>query len=121
MQAIAGLNGMQLGEKKMVVQRASIGAKSSLNSGAVHIQIPGIPTLIDISDDLATDVLCLMNMVTPEELCDDEEYDDIVEDIREECNKIGSVRSIEIPRPIEGVQVPGCGKVWIATVFFSSY
>lgn len=103
---------MQLGEKKMIVQRASIGAKSSTNGGTVHIQIPGVPQLIDTSEDFATDVLCLLNMVTTEELRDDEEYEDIVEDIREECNKIGSVRSIEIPRPIEGVDVPGCGKVW---------
>lgn len=28
-QAIAGLNGMQLGDKKLIVQRASIGAKNS--------------------------------------------------------------------------------------------
>lgn len=27
--AIAGLNGMQLGDKKLIVQRASIGAKNS--------------------------------------------------------------------------------------------
>lgn len=50
-------------------------------------------------------------MVTPEELRDEEEYEDILEDIREECNKYGIVRSLEIPRPIEGVDVPGCGKV----------
>lgn len=50
-------------------------------------------------------------MVTPEELKDEEEYEDILEDIREECNKYGIVRSLEIPRPIEGVDVPGCGKV----------
>lgn len=56
-------------------------------------------------------VLCLLNMVTPEELKDEEEYEDILEDIREECNKYGIVRSLEIPRPIEGVDVPGCGKV----------
>lgn len=42
---------------------------------------------------------------------DEEEYEDILEDIKEECNKYGVVRSIEIPRPIEGVEVPGCGKV----------
>lgn len=35
---------------------------------------------------------------------------------REECNKYGCVRSIEIPRPIEGVEVPGCGKVRAHTV-----
>lgn len=56
-------------------------------------------------------VLCLLNMVTPDELRDEEEYEDILEDIREECNKYGAVRSLEIPRPIEGVDVPGCGKV----------
>lgn len=50
-------------------------------------------------------------MVTPEELKDEEEYEDILEDIKEECNKYGIVRSLEIPRPIEGVDVPGCGKV----------
>lgn len=36
---------------------------------------------------------------------------DILEDIKEECSKHGVVRSVEIPRPIEGVDVPGCGKV----------
>ena len=56
-------------------------------------------------------MLCLLNMVTPEELMEEEEYEDILEDIKEECNKYGVVRSVEIPRPIEGVDVPGCGKV----------
>ena len=44
---------------------------------------------------------------------EEEEYEDILEDIKEECNKYGVVRSVEIPRPIEGVDVPGCGKVKI--------
>jgi splicing factor U2AF subunit len=57
-----------------------------------------------------------MNMVTPEELRDEEEYEDIQEDIKEECGKYGVVRSLEIPRPIEGVDVPGCGKVIISFV-----
>lgn len=52
-------------------------------------------------------------MVTPDELRDEEEYEDILDDIREECGKYGVVRSLEIPRPIEGVDVPGCGKVSI--------
>ncbi len=58
-----------------------------------------------------TEVLCLLNMVMPEELTDEEEYEDILEDIREECAKYGVVRSVEIPRPVPGVEVPGCGKV----------
>ena len=36
---------------------------------------------------------------------------DIVDDVKEECGKYGTVRSVEIPRPIKGVEVPGVGKV----------
>lgn len=50
-------------------------------------------------------------MVTLDELKDEEEYKDISEDVREECNKYGTIQSLEIPRPIEGIDVPGCGKV----------
>ena len=35
----------------------------------------------------------------------------IMEDVRDECQKYGRVRSIEIPRPMEGMNVPGVGKV----------
>lgn len=56
--------------------------------------------------------------VTPDELKDEEEYEDILEDIKEECNKYGVVRSIDIPRPIEGVEVPGCGKVYLLQIAF---
>lgn len=59
-------------------------------------------------------------MVTPEELMEEEEYEDILEDIKEECNKYGVVRSVEIPRPIEGVDVPGCGKVCLIYSFYTT-
>ena len=36
---------------------------------------------------------------------------EIYEDIREECSKFGRIRSMEIPRPVDGYQVPGVGKV----------
>ena len=110
---------MQLGEKKLVVQRASVGAKNGPLAGGttaamapVQLQVPGLSTLGLVPNaQIPTEVLCLMNMVTPEELEDDEEFEDIIEDIREECGKYGVVVSIEIPRPIEGVDVPGVGKV----------
>jgi splicing factor U2AF subunit len=132
-QAIAGLNGMQLGDKKLIVQRASVGAKNATvgQIAPVQIQVPGLSGVG--ASGPATEVLCLLNMVTADELKDEEEYDDILEDIKEECNKYGVVRSIEIPRPIEGekgfrrnsttfptntdhspgVDVPGCGKVFV--------
>ena len=115
-QAIAGLSGMQLGDKKLIVQRASTGAKTSaaMNAAPVNIQIPGMQTAgMGPGGGQPTEVLCLLNMVQPEELADEEEYEDILEDIREECGKFGVVRSIEIPRPVPGVEVPGCGKVFV--------
>merc|ERR1711983_557614 len=112
-QAIAGLNGMQLGDKKLIVQRASVGAKNSaaMNVAPVQIQVPGMPGIAGPGQP--TEVLCLLNMVMPEELTDEEEYEDIMEDIREECSKYGAVKSVEIPRPVPGVDVPGLGKVFI--------
>ena len=44
---------------------------------------------------------------------DDEEYEDIMDDIKTECEKFGTVLSIEIPRPIEGKEVPGLNKVFV--------
>merc|ERR1711970_1129299 len=108
-QAIAGLNGMQLGDKKLIVQRASVGSKALLGVPA-QIQVPG---MANMGPGAATEVLCLLNMVVEEELRDEEEYEDILEDIREECSKYGEVRSLEIPRPLPGVDVPGVGKVFV--------
>lgn len=137
-QAILGLNGFDIGDKKLIVQRASVGAKSGplataggglLGSAAglvgapnmtsippVQIQVPGLPSIQpSVVPRVLTEVLCLMNMVEPDELKDDQEYEDILEDIREECQKYGRVKSIEIPRPsrTEGKHVPGLGKVFV--------
>lgn len=112
---------MQLGDKKLIVQRASVGAKNTNVSqvAPVQIQVPGL-SLVGASGP-PTEVLCLLNMVTPDELREEDEYEDILEDIKEECNKYGVVRSVEIPRPIDGVDVPGLGKVRIAMEFILTY
>uniref|UniRef100_A0A3Q1FT89 Splicing factor U2AF subunit n=1 Tax=Acanthochromis polyacanthus TaxID=80966 RepID=A0A3Q1FT89_9TELE len=116
-QAIAGLNGMQLGDKKLLVQRASVGSKNatltSINQTPVTLQVPGLNSSVTQMGGLPTEVLCLMNMVAPEELLDDEEYEEIVEDVRDECSKYGQVKSIEIPRPVDGLEVPGTGKIFV--------
>lgn len=104
--AVAGMNGMQLGDKKLIVQRASVGAKGM---GAM-LSIPGV----DLSGEVqATNILCLMNMVTEEELQDEEDYDEIFDDIREECGKYGALRSLNIPRPNSDFAVPGVGKIFL--------
>lgn len=37
LQACAGLNGMQLGDKKLIVQRASVGAKNAQHVGLLQV------------------------------------------------------------------------------------
>ena len=44
--------------------------------------------------------MLLLNMVTPEELYDDQDYSDILEDIQEECSKYGEIEGVRVPRPI---------------------
>ncbi|OWK50411.1 Splicing factor U2AF subunit [Lonchura striata] len=85
--------------------------QSTINQTPVTLQVPGLMSSQVQMGGHPTEVLCLLNMVLPEELLDDDEYEEIVEDVRDECGKYGTVKSIEIPRPVDGVEVPGCGKV----------
>ena len=71
---------MTLGDKQLIVQRASVGAKGGgvlglddSTSMAMPINIPGLQ--IPSGSQAASTVLCLMNMVTEEDLVDDEEYE----------------------------------------------
>lgn len=62
---------MELGDRKLVVQRASVGAKQGMDvPGGLYMNF----TPMVVKDEDATRVLQLMNMVTPEELEDDDEY-----------------------------------------------
>ncbi|KAH8358192.1 hypothetical protein KR084_007447 [Drosophila pseudotakahashii] len=109
--AIAGLNGMQLGDRRLVVQRSIPGGKNGIFGGVPVVQVPGVSTLLATGSP--TEVLCLLNMVLPEELLDEEEFEDIRTDIKSECTKYGEVRSIKIPRPIGLTPQRGCGKVFV--------
>ena len=74
---------MQLGDKKLVVQRASVGAAKTISgSEAGEMVVTNVPMPINIPGlqvagmaQATTEVLCLMNMVTNEELEDDEEFE----------------------------------------------
>ncbi|KAG8994624.1 hypothetical protein FRB94_012636 [Tulasnella sp. JGI-2019a] len=113
--ATQGLNGMELGDRYLVVQRASIGAKGISStpgmpsaeeySAAMGVGIGGmgarpiVPAQVDLSNAAESRILLMLNMVTPEDLVDDTEYNEILEDIRAECANFGQVDDIRIPRP----------------------
>ena len=96
---------MELGDKKLIVQRASVGAKSGLvlppeayAAAAAIAEIPK-PILPAGENNDEARILLMLNMVVPEELGDDQEYQDIYEDIKEECGGYGEVLDLRIPRP----------------------
>ncbi|KAF3790683.1 Splicing factor U2af large subunit B [Nymphaea thermarum] len=63
---------------------------------------------------LPTKVICLTQVLTVDELKDDEEYEDILEDMRGEGGKYGNLVNVVIPRPEPGgEQGPGVGKVFL--------
>ncbi|KAG5731470.1 Splicing factor U2AF 50 kDa subunit [Termitomyces sp. T112] len=105
--AIQSLNGMEIGDRYLVVQRASVGAKPGqpgMIPNLPYDQFPEIPRpIMPAGSDNAAEarILLMLNMVTPDDLVDDQEYGDLYEDIKEECSKFGAVEDLRIPRPVK--------------------
>lgn len=125
--AIPALSGMTLGDRQLVVQRASVGAKAGQPGfpDLPYEQFPAIPRPIMPAGDVSENderVLLMLNMVTPDDLIDDEEYAEIVDDVRTEVSKYGPVEDVRIPRPAHGRghhpsdQANGVGRVYVKFV-----
>ncbi|PIA52557.1 hypothetical protein AQUCO_01000439v1 [Aquilegia coerulea] len=121
--ACAALNGIKMGDKTLTVRRANQGTvqpKPEQESVLLHaqqqvalqrlvFQAGGLP-----AGPIPTKVVCLTQMVNIDELKVDEEYEDIVEDVRSEGEKYGELVNVVIPRPsINGELSPGVGKVFL--------
>lgn len=65
---------MELGDRKLIVQRASVGSKGMPLDPAMPLSAPYTVTATGVTDQEATKVVQLMNMVTPDELEDPAEY-----------------------------------------------
>lgn len=68
------LNGMDVGGKQLKVVKASIGPTQVANFDVGITAISGLASQ-STNDAEATKILQLLNMVTPEELLDAEDYD----------------------------------------------
>ncbi|CAM8943996.1 unnamed protein product [Rhodiola kirilowii] len=131
--ACAALNGLKMGDKTLTVRRATLSngqAKSEqeniLAQAQQHIamqkmvfqasglNLPGVGLPPLAATEIPTKVLCLSEAVTAEDLLDADEYEEILEDMREECKKFGALVNIIIPRPtFDGDHTHGVGKVYL--------
>lgn len=111
--AVEGLDGMELGPQKLRVAKASIGAAQA---ASMEMSVASMSLLAGTTSEGLDEgrVLQLLNMVTPEELIDTQDYDEIVEDVQDECAKFGRVLDIKVPRPSMGSrQSAGVGKIFL--------
>ncbi|KAJ6396900.1 hypothetical protein OIU77_021852 [Salix suchowensis] len=86
--------------------------KMALQAGVMNLPGVGIP--LPESAYTPSKVLCLTEAITMEVLADDEEYEEILEDMREECCKFGTLINVVIPRPSQVEdKTSGAGKVFL--------
>ncbi|GAU22246.1 hypothetical protein TSUD_227820 [Trifolium subterraneum] len=118
--ACAALNGIKMGDKTLTVRRANqntnpMQPKPEQESILMHAQQQiALQKLILQPALVATKVLCLTHAVSPDELKDDEDYEEILDDMRQECSKFGNLVNVVIPRPRpDGELCPGVGKVFL--------
>lgn len=119
--ACAALNGIKMGDKTLTVRRANQGVVQPRPEQEIVLlqaqQQVALQRLVYQAGSLPTKVVCLTQVVSPDELKDDEEYNDILEDMREEAGKYGNLVNIVIPRPgPNGELLPGVGKVYLEYV-----
>uniref|UniRef100_K7KYQ5 Splicing factor U2af large subunit n=1 Tax=Glycine max TaxID=3847 RepID=K7KYQ5_SOYBN len=94
--ACAALNGIKMGDKTLTVRRANQGAnpqqpKPEQESILMHAQQQiALQKLMLQPALVATKVVCLTHAVSSDELKDDEDYDEILDDMRQECSKFGN-------------------------------
>ena len=129
--ACARLNGMMLGDKAITVQRSQPrndagGMGGGMANASViqqaqqqvamnmAMQTGVMPPGMAMPGGPPTRVVALDEMLDLNELSDQVTYDEIKEDMSDECANFGQVTSLEIPRPsADGTPVPGLGKVFV--------
>lgn len=127
--ATIGLNGLQVGHKKLKVQKASlfeplkqIDTRTPSNNTGKYINShpminnPLVRMVLDIprESQVPSTVIQLLNMFSVEDLFERDELDILKADLNTEARAYGEIDDIEIPMPDEkGQCVPGVGKVFI--------
>ncbi|KAE8695910.1 Splicing factor U2af large subunit B [Hibiscus syriacus] len=112
--ACAALNGIKMGDKTLTVRRANQGTTQPKPEQESILQHAQQQIALQARISVPTKVMCLTQAISEDDLRDDEEYGDIVEDMKQEGGKYGALVNVVIPRPNpNGEPLPGVGKVFL--------
>jgi splicing factor U2AF subunit len=115
--ALNSLNGMAINEEHtLAVSLACIGTPQNEKATDTPGGAMGMVTALasEHARPARSRVLVLLNMVTGDDLMDADEYDDILQDVQDECKKFGRVVDLQIPRPLgRSGEGPGVGKIFV--------
>ena len=143
------MNGFAIGDKRLKCHHATLGNKGlSLAFTPTVMNNVGLQELnkkpanhylgsfllsyenigeLDVQQTLENEPSCkvssrvvqFLNMCYPEDLFDEEFYEDLVKDLEEECVKFGPIEKIVIPRPDPqcGYTVPSVGKIFVKFMY----
>ncbi|XP_078436719.1 splicing factor U2af large subunit A-like isoform X2 [Wolffia australiana] len=116
--ACAALNGIKMGDKTLTVRRANQGSvQPRPEQESILLQAQqqvALQQLMFQPGTLPTKVVCLTQVISVDELRDDDEYIDILEDMRSEGGKYGNLVNVIIPRPSPNDDLSsGVGKVFL--------
>lgn len=101
----ANFNGCSLRVGRPKAYVGPPGTQPPQNAGLMAgMGVMGMMGMAKMPTEDPTQCIQMKNMVTIEELKDDEEYADIVEDIKEEMDKYGEISEMVIPRP-QGAEI----------------
>eukprot|EP01126_Amoeba_proteus_P029126 TRINITY_DN2870_c0_g1_i8.p1 TRINITY_DN2870_c0_g1~~TRINITY_DN2870_c0_g1_i8.p1 ORF type:complete len:365 (-),score=85.91 TRINITY_DN2870_c0_g1_i8:266-1228(-) len=118
--ACKSLNGMTFGDKNLMVQRASAGAKTATEipepvivdpraAAMLTLSVPAnqlLATAVKNPNAEPTRILVLMNIINITDFPGDkieDEYNELYQDIGSECSKFGPVVKLIIPRPAKKI------------------
>jgi len=112
--AISGLNGLQIGNRTLSVKRHENSQKMRQQDKIANTNFQlTLKEMANFKPAVATKSLCMLNMVTVEELIDPNEVEEIRGDIKTECEEHGQVLNVIIPVPEQGKKLPGVGKIYV--------
>jgi splicing factor U2AF subunit len=120
--AIKALDGFEIMDKKLKVQKAAVGAKAPANNKLQPQQL-GFQVYLKGNERVKIPLFALtpsrvvqyLNMVGAEDLVDDQEKKEIFRDLCDECKEYGDVVDIKAPSPDPntGHCTAGVGKIFV--------